>query len=153
MTAGAQNIKKETVNESQSWGQNNGGQTRQRFTGGDMQTAQRKTLDGIRHQAGANENPERPQDSQAGAGLERKADKPKCGQGRRPTAPQASPPTASLRPRRRGAKQGSCSRKRSGNFSSSETDASALGHVTRHFHAWVSAYPGEMEMRVHTKRT
>lgn len=115
--------------------------------------ARGKTLDGIKHQAGANENPERPQDSQAGAGLERKADKPKCGQGRRPTAPQASPLTASLRPRRRGAKQGGCSQKRSGNFSSSETDASALGHVTRHFHAWVSAYPGEMEMRVHTKRT
>lgn len=58
-----------------------------------------------------------------------------------------------LRPRRQGAKQGGCSRKHSGNFSSSETAASALGHVTRHFHAWVSAYPGEMEMRVHTKWT
>lgn len=62
-------------------------------------------------------------------------------------------PRRRLRPRHRGAKQGGCSRKRSGNFSSSETAASALGHVTRHFHAWVSAYPGEMEMRVHTKRT
>lgn len=42
MTAGAQNIKKETVNESQSRGQNNGGQTQQRFTGGDERTAQRR---------------------------------------------------------------------------------------------------------------
>lgn len=100
MTAGAQNVKKETVNESQSRGQNNGGQTRQRFTGGDERTAQRKRLNGIRHQAGANENPERPQDSQAGAGLEGKADKPKCGQGRRPTAPQASPPPQTSPPGR-----------------------------------------------------
>lgn len=42
MTAGAQNVKKEMVNEGQSRGQNNGGQTRQRFTGGDVRTAQRR---------------------------------------------------------------------------------------------------------------
>lgn len=147
MTAGAQNIKKETVNESQSRGQNNGGQTRQRFTGGDVQTAQRRmerrsTALGIRRVQ--TKTPRDRRTARRARGWNERQTNPSVGKGGGQLR---------LRPRRRGAKQGGCSRKRSGNFSSSETDASALGHVTRHFHAWVSAYPGEMEMRVHTKRT